>query len=215
MAETGDAVYQGNPGAVPARVGPLDEAAFGALIDRYYAPLMRYLTRQSSDAELAADLTQATFLAAYRCRDQLAEEGAVGAWLFGIARNELRMEWRRRRLRRLVSLEWLAPRVEGTAREGECRAPPGSGLAALRSADASEPCAERDRIQRVLDGLSPTLREALLLHSLCGFAGGEVAAIVGVSPAAARKRIARAEAAFRERYRASETENEVEGDADH
>ena len=215
MAETGDAVYQGKPRAVPARVRRLGEAAFAALIDRYYAPLLRYLTRQSGDGELAADLTQATFLAAYRSRDQLADEGAVGAWLFGIGRNELRMEWRRRRLRRLVSLDWLAPRGEGTASEGERRAPTGSGLAALQRADASEPCAERDRIQRVLDGLSPTLREALLLHALCGFAGGEVAAIVGVSPAAARKRIARAEAAFRERYRASETEDGVGGDAEH
>ena len=209
MAEAGEAVCQGKARSDPVRVGVHDPAAFAALVDRYYASLLRYLTRQTGDAELAADLTQATFLAAFRCRHQLADEAAVGAWLFGIARNQLRMEWRRRRRRRFVSLDWLAPRREGTS----SGAGPTLEAPALRADDASGPCAERDRIQRVLDQLGPTLREALLLHSLCGFSGGELAAIVGISPDAARKRIARAEAAFRERYRAAEAQDGVDDDA--
>lgn len=168
-----------------------DAAAFAPLVDRYYAPLLRYLTRQTGDGELAADLTQASFLAAYRNRRQLATAEAFPGWLYQIARNEMRMEWRRRRLRRWVSLDWL-PGPEGQA----------SGrVDGLSRPDASGPCQERDLIQRVLDGLSPALREALLLHGLCGFTGGEVATILGISPAAARKRIARAEEAFRQRYR--------------
>lgn len=162
-------------------------AAFDILVDRYHASLLRYLTRQTGNPELAADLTQETFLAAFRCLDQLAADDAFAGWLYGIARNQLRMEWRRRRLRRLVSLDWLPPLREGDN-------------AALRLPDASRPCEERDRIQRALDRLSSAQREALLLHSLGGFTGEEVARILGISPAAARKRISRAAADFRRQY---------------
>lgn len=183
-----EAIYHGEPRlSAPVRVGIEDPVVFGALVDRHYASLLRYLTRQTGDADLASDLTQATFLAAFRARAQLADEGAFPAWLFGIARNELRMEWRRRRLRRFVSLDWLASRAG---------APP----PVLRAPDAVAACHDRDPIQRVLDELSPPLRDALLLHGLCGFSGEEVARILDISPAAARKRIARAEAAFRARY---------------
>lgn len=173
--------------APSGREGRCAEAAFAALVDRHYAPLLRYLTRQTGNPELAADLTQESFLVAYRAFGGLRVDACAGAWLYRIARNQLRMEWRRRRLRRLVSLDWL---------------PPGAPAAfpALRRTDASGDCGERDRIQRALESLSPGLREALLLHDLAGFTGEEVARILGIQPAAARKRICRAEAAFRRAY---------------
>ena len=186
------------PEEAPAFAG--EPAVFGALVDQHYAALLRFLTRQTGDPELAADLTQASFLAAYRSRHQLACADAFVAWLFGIARNQLRMEWRRQKLRRLVSLDWISDRA-------------GDLAPALSRADETSTLDDRDRIQQVLDGLSPSLREALLLHSLCGFRGGEVAAILDISVAAARKRIVRAEAEFRERYEAATPEaTEVSSD---
>ncbi len=175
-------------------------ARFSALVDRHHAALLRYLCRQTGDPELAADLAQETFLAAFRHRGQLADEGAFAAWLFGIARNQLRMEWRRRKLRRLVSLDWLTSGGSAT-------------VPTLQHPDASAGCQERDEIQQVLDGLSQTMREALLLHSLCGFTGGEVAQILGVTPAAARKRIVRAEQAFRSALECGAPARRVDSDA--
>jgi RNA polymerase sigma-70 factor (ECF subfamily) len=172
----------------PATAG--DHAAFGALVDQHYASVLRFLTRQTGDPELAADLTQACFLDAYRSRHQLANEDAFAAWLFGIARNQLRMEWRRRKLRRLVSLDWITDRA-------------GEVIPALSRNDETAALDDRDRIQRVLDEMSSTLREALLLHNVSGFRGGEVARILGISADAARKRIVRAEDEFRQRYGAA------------
>lgn len=169
----------------PAIAG--DAAVFGALIDQHYAAVLRFLTRQTGDSELAADLTQACFLDAYRSRHQLADQDAFAPWLFSIARNQLRMEWRRQKVRRLVSLDWLASRA-------------GDVIPALSRADDTAALHDRDRIQQVLDELSPTLREALLLHNLAGFGGAEVGGILGISADAARKRIVRAEAEFRQRY---------------
>jgi RNA polymerase sigma-70 factor (ECF subfamily) len=172
---------------VEARAVATEDADFEALIDQHYAAVLRFLTRQTGDPDLATDLTQTCFLDAYRSRHQLANKDAFAAWLFGIARNQLRMEWRRRKLRRLVSLDWISDRA-------------GEAIPALSRDDETAALDDRDRIQHVLDELSPSLREALLLHNLCGFRGGEVAEILGISADAARKRIVRAEAEFRQRY---------------
>jgi len=186
MARASDTVVPAStrsPAIAPSAPAADDAAAFAQLLDQHYRPLTRYLWRQTGDPELAADLAQATCLAAFRHRGQLSAAASFPAWLYQIARNEVKMEWRRRGLRRWLSLDWL----------------PSSALTGdrWRTPDASGPCHDRDRIQRVLDQLNPCLREALLLHDLCGFPGNEVAAILGIGPAAARKRIARAQAAFR------------------
>ena len=172
-----------------ARAGAAD--AFAVLVHRYNAPLLGYFVRSSGDAELAADLTQETFLAAFRRLDRLAEDRSFAAWLFRIARNQQRSEWRRRRLRALVSLDRLLTRG---------RAP----IPALSRPDEGARYPVRDQVQRALDGLSAAHREALLLHHLGGFRGQEVADILGISVAAARKRIGRADAEFRRRYAAED-----------
>ena len=64
--------------------------AFTVLVERYHAPVLRYLTRQLGSAELAEDLVQETFLDAYRSLRQLDERRAFAAWLYQIARNNLR-----------------------------------------------------------------------------------------------------------------------------
>ncbi len=166
-----------------------DRAAFSLLVDRHHAPLLRYLLRQMGDPELAADLTQETLLEAFRHLDHLDRDRPFAAWLYGIARNHVRMEYRRRRLRRLVSLEWLLEPLMPI-------------VPTLQRTDETASCDERDAIQRALDELPPAFREALLLHSLEGYTAPEVARIVGISLAAAERRISRAKLQFRDRYRA-------------
>ncbi len=174
---------------VAARAGC--DQAFTVLVERYHAQVLRYFARQTGDPELAADLTQETFLDAFRRLERLTDDRPFAAWLFRIAHNNLLHEWRRQRVRRLISLDWLC-------------ASAGERHGALRAGDATPQSHERDLIQRALDDLSPNLRAALLLHSLCGFSGEEVAAILGISPAATRQRIARAKEHFRRRYRAAD-----------
>lgn len=168
-----------------ARTGSV--AAFETLIERYYPQIVSYLTRQTGDPELAADLAQETFLDACRQVDRLPEDRPFVAWLYQVARNNLLPAARRRRGRQHLSLDALLARV-------------GTLLPALRRSDGSADCHERDLIQQVLDELSPSLREALVLHRLWGFRSQEVALILGVTPAAARKRINRADEEFRRRY---------------
>lgn len=166
-------------------------AAFGSLVERHYGPLLRALTWLAGDPDLAADLTQDTFIEAQRCLVRVDEDRPFGAWLYGIARNLTRRAQRSRRVRHALSLDWL-------------RARGGEAIPALRRGDQSDAHAERELLQQVLDDLSPLLREALLLHSLWGYTNREIARIVHISPAAAQQRITRAYTLCRQRYAALE-----------
>ncbi len=173
--------------------------AFALLVERYYAPVLRTLARQTGDRELAADLAQETFEGALRSLDRLRPGAPFAPWLYGIARHRRQATARRRRLRRLVALDWLPTRER-------------AGHPALRADDPATGVAARDLVQHALDALRPAEREVLLLRQEWGFAGAEVAAILGVTPAAARRRLARATARFRARYRALAGEGGGDGD---
>jgi RNA polymerase sigma-70 factor (ECF subfamily) len=174
---------------VAARSG--DRAAFELLIAPYHLPLLRYLTRQTGDPELARDLVQDTLLRAYDRLDQLDRDRSFAAWLYTIAHSRLKMEYRRRGLRRWVSLDWL------TQREAE-------KMPAFRVEGPSEQSIERDMVQQVLQELGPAQSQALLLHSIAGLTASEVAEILGISRSAAERRISRAKVDFRRRYLALE-----------
>jgi RNA polymerase sigma-70 factor (ECF subfamily) len=170
------------------------EPAWALLVNRHHPALVRYLTGQTHDPELAADLAQDTFLVALINLDQPVAELAFAAWLYRIAQNRLRAHRRRQRLRQLVSLEWLRERGAPI----ETRMP-----VAAAADDLATSIGERELVMRVLGELSPALREALLLHHLEGFAAREVAAILDISVTAAERRISRAQAQFRAPYNES------------
>lgn len=183
--------------AAAARAG--DRDAFALLVDRHHARLVRHLTWRTGDADLAGDLTQEAFLEAFTHLHRLVDDRVFVAWLYGIAHNRLRMAARRRRLRQVVSLDWLS-------------APSAAAIPALRRPDGSGPCLERELLAQVLGGLSRPLREALLLHGVDGFGAPAVARSLGISLPAAERRISRAKERFRARYRAVSRE-EGEDDA--
>jgi RNA polymerase sigma-70 factor, ECF subfamily len=71
--------------------------AFGLLYDRY-APLVRAVAWDAAHDQAAVlDLTQETFLRAYRQLATLRDRDRFGAWLVGIARQVVRESWRRRK----------------------------------------------------------------------------------------------------------------------
>ena len=165
-------------------------AAWDDLIERYHAPLLRYLAARTGDRELAAELAQDTFLAAVGLLPRRPPGHPFAPWLYRIAQNHLRRWWKRRRLQRAVSLDWLL------GPGGAAPVPPRQPL------DVEDAVADGEAVRAVLGGLSPRLREALLLHSLDGFTAPEVAQILGISLAAAERRISRAKEQFRQQYRA-------------
>ena len=74
---------------------------FGAVVSAHHDEIFRYLRRAIGPAGDAEDLSQETFLRAYRAYATLPEDANVRAWLFSIAtnlaKNYFRSETRRRR----------------------------------------------------------------------------------------------------------------------
>ena len=75
-----------------------DAAHHVRLWDEHAQRIYRYCFRRTADRELAEDLTSVVFLEAWRCRAK-AERGADAElpWLYGIAANVVRNQWRKQR----------------------------------------------------------------------------------------------------------------------
>ena len=79
-----------------ARACQGDQEAFRLIFERYSRPLISFVYDQVGDRELAEELTQETFVRAYRSLHALREETKLSTWLFGIAKNVAREALRAR-----------------------------------------------------------------------------------------------------------------------
>src|SRR5215210_7851196 len=88
-----------------ARAKAGDQAAFAELFARYERRIYSFVYRTMGDPDDAAELTQETFLKAYRALDKTDAELNVNAWLHRIAANACLDVLRRRQLIRWVPWE--------------------------------------------------------------------------------------------------------------
>jgi len=107
----------------------MGEDAFEAVVGAHHAEIRRYLLRVTARASDADDLSQETFLRAFRAYRALPGDANVRAWLFTIAtnlgRNHFRAQSRRRRAYAAAALEAVtdAPeRADGQVLADEARA---------------------------------------------------------------------------------------------
>jgi len=97
------------------------EGDFDTVVSAHHEEILRYLRRVIGRAAEAEDLSQETFLRAYRAYGTLPADANVRAWLFAIAsnlaKNHFRSETRRRKAYGRV--EAAHREVRGTAAEAE------------------------------------------------------------------------------------------------
>src|SRR4030095_11613604 len=101
---------------------------FETVVGAHHAEIYRYIRRVTSRATEAEDLSQETFLRAYRAYRTLGPEANVRAWLFATAtnltRNHFRSEKRRRVAHQAMSIERRETDPDGPeseARFGEAK----------------------------------------------------------------------------------------------
>lgn len=176
------------PDVDPSPAIPPDDAAVEAFVvsayEAHYAELFAFLARSTRDRSVAEDLLQETYL-------RLTKEARYGrpplqvrGWLYRVASN-LVVE---RAGRQSTALRWLGR--QGRRPQARVIAP---------SPDAGVVGGERTtEMDRVLEGLSPDARLALLL-SVAGFAGEDIASAIGRSSAATRTLLGRGRARVRVR----------------
>ena len=107
-----------------ARVHSGDDRAFQLIFDRYSRPIISFIYDMMNDRELAEELMQETFVRAYRNLATLRGEAKLSTWLFGIAKNVARENFRvRQRASRKVLID------DETVRElRDTRLPPDDSL---------------------------------------------------------------------------------------
>ena len=137
-----------------------DHSAFEEVVERHYQPIFRQLWRLCGDSDTAADLTQETFVQAWRSLPTFEGRSALGTWLHTIAVRA----WRRWHERQpnldplpLDALDELLP--------GEAHDPAGEVEARLQN----------EEIKAALLRLPPDYREALVLFYMEGLKYREIA----------------------------------------
>jgi RNA polymerase sigma factor (sigma-70 family) len=165
-------------------------ARFEEIVRDLEVPLGRFVAQMISDAAVAEDVLQETFLLAWRDRARMpvsADERR--AWMYGVARhqalNALRKGRRgRRAVDAMVAQEVTRPVVE----------------------QESDALATRDLLIAVL---APKDRSLFVLRYVHGFSAQSLAEMSGMRPAAVRKRLERSARALRDALASSSSQQEV------
>lgn len=154
-------------------------AAFGELFERHFDSVHRFCARRVGLVR-AEDLAGETFRRAFEYRDRYdSEQTSALPWLFGIAMNLVRTEFRSGATRDRVHLRLAS--IAGTVASDAID----DSLAAL---DARE---DLVLVARLLANLPEDDVEALLLHVWDGLTYNEVAVALAVPVGTVRSRISR------------------------
>lgn len=149
--------------------------AFEELVDRHYAPCLRYAARLLGNREDAEEACQDAFLRAFRALDSYAESDRFGAWLYRILVNRCRS---------------YAVRRRGTLED----ATDSEALATLAPAydSGADQLGLREELDRAIACLDLEQREAFLLKHVDDLSYDEMSAITGVGVSALKMRVKRA-----------------------
>ncbi len=157
--------------------------AFNILVDRYSERLMHYLYGFLGDTKRCEDLLQETFLRVYRNRHSYQRIAKFSTWLYTIAGNLARSEYRKRKRRQIFS-------IHATNRDGEeyeFALPDESSLPDQHA----EGTLQNKYIQEALSQIRPEFREVVVLRDIQQLAYDEIAEITGLPMGTVKSRINR------------------------
>ena len=169
------------------------DAALNALMERHAGPVFQFLFRMLSDEEDAHDLAQETFCRVYRYRERY-DGGKFTTWLYTIAANLARSEYRRRSRHPNVSLETETGSEDQTLGQTLRSNEPSPG----EYADSAE---RHSVVREAVAALPDDLREALVLCEWEDMSVADAAAVLNTTKKAVESRLYRARQALRERLK--------------
>jgi RNA polymerase sigma-70 factor (ECF subfamily) len=175
---------------------------FDALMARYEHAVYNAVFHLIGDAEEAGDLTQETFVSAFRAREHFRGDAKVYTWLYRIAVNHCKNRFKQRdRLREYegISLDggfggtWSE---DGDHGQGESRPVADWSLSPEKLLEQKE---LRAQIYRAVEGLATEYRIVLVLREMEGLNYSEIAEVTGLTMEAVKTRLSRARAMVRRR----------------
>jgi RNA polymerase sigma-70 factor (ECF subfamily) len=169
-----------------ARARSGDAGAFEALLNRYERQIFAYIYRMmGGNPDDAADLTQETFLKAYRALGRTSDDLNVSAWLHRIASNSCLDELRRRQ--RIRWQPWDMMRHDRLLHGSAGENPERSML--RQEAEGT--------VQTILNRMSSRNKQALVLREYEGLSCEDIGEIMGISRSAVKSVLFRAREEFR------------------
>ncbi len=156
------------------------EPSAPAFFEEYYDRILHYIQGLVHDQDEAEDLTQETFLRAYKERSSLHDPAAMLSWLYRIATH--------------VSLDRLRQRARRAPRESE------TDLDEVEIPDPGTPLPEQtaeqeemsECVQKYLGQLPDSYRAVILFHDVHGLKDAEIAELLNLPLATVKMRLHRA-----------------------
>jgi RNA polymerase sigma-70 factor, ECF subfamily len=169
-----------------------DESAFSLIVQRYEPLIKGFLYKRLKDEERVQDLTQDTFLRVHRARDRYDSGRKFSTWIYTIASNLLKNEYRNRSRRRETSFSDLrkenSPVAANRPLEFEC--------------DGADPETETYRselksaIHETIDRMDEHHRVPFVMREVEDRTYEEIAEAIGVPVGTVKSRLFRARTAF-------------------
>jgi len=176
---------QSDEALVQLAVGLADTRAFDVLVRRHQPRILMLQRRLARDPALAEDLTQETFLRAWRKLATYDRRGSFAGWLAKLARNVFLQHLRRTRRRRQTEVTELDDaHVQAEA----------SGPA------AAETHPELLDLDRLLAAVSEDEQVLLVLNYAHGLSNAEIAEVLGTREGTVKSQIHRAKEKIRARF---------------
>ena len=170
------------------RLRARDMVAFDLLVQERSGEIYSLLYRLTEDAEEARDLTQETFLRAFRHIESFRGEADLKTWLYRIAINQARNRWRwwrRRKKDVTISLD-LSEEADSE--------PLSARISSDKARNPEQDLLARERetvLKNALKTLKRSFREAVILRDIEGLSYEEIAAALEISVGTVKSRIAR------------------------
>ena len=158
--------------ALVSAVAQGDQAALGALFDRFHRDVYRFVSGLARGVD-ADDFVQMTFLEAHHSAPRFRGDSQVKTWLFGIAVNLVRHALR-------------GDQRKTRATEGLAGVPAAPPLDAGATLDHEQ---RRRWVAAAVESLTPALREAYVLCVIEEMAGKDAAAVLGIREASLWRRL--------------------------
>ena len=168
-----------------------DQRAYGLLVMKYQRRIQRLVGRMARDVDLVEDITQETFIRAYRALHQFRGDAQFYTWLYRIAVNTAKKALLELKRDLTISESFLArdEEDETSVRQNEPSSDetPETVLAAKEIAGV---------VNAAMDDLPQELRQAVVLREIEGLSYEEIALTMACPIGTVRSRIFRAREAI-------------------
>ena len=165
--------------------------AFEQLVLQYQNPIYNLCLRITGNPEDAADMTQESFLKAWRNLESFHFEAAFSTWLYRLASNTCLDFLRRAKRRRELSLT-----VEDESGESQLLDLPDPAPTPEASLLTNE---ENARLGAAMEQLDPEQRRILTLRVVNDLSYTEIAAVLNIKEGTVKSRLARARESLRKK----------------